>query len=232
MSMRAINLKESAAVLFDFEGTLVDFQWNLAGAVGETLEMLKASGFSIDKFIGLKYSTLMMEAMRGAAETGQSPAEMRSKIGSIYDQYDEDALSRWTLRPKAGEFLSALKEAEIKTGLVSNIGQRTLRKAFAKLKLDGLFNVVVNRNDVQNLKPDNEGILLALDRLGAAKEQSLFIGDSLDDIQAARAAGIKAMIILGGENKQADLLAARADELFHGFEELLKRFRDESSQFL
>jgi HAD superfamily hydrolase (TIGR01549 family) len=226
--MRAINLKEHAAVLFDFEGTLVDFQWNLAGAVRDTLEMLSRSGFATETFSGLKYSSLMMAAMRRAAETGQSPAEMRSKIGSIYDQYDEDALSRWTLRPKAREFLSALKEAEIKTGLVSNIGQRVLRKAFAKLKLDGLFNVVVNRNDVQNLKPNSEGILLALDRLGAVKEQSLFIGDSLDDIQAARAAGIKVMTIIGGENKQAELLAARADALFNCYDDLLECFKEES----
>jgi HAD superfamily hydrolase (TIGR01509 family) len=225
--MPKYNLKEMEALLFDFEGTLVDFQWNLAGAVRKTLEMLRASGFATEKFSGLKYSTLMMAAVRSAAETGRSPAEIRTRIGSIYDQYDKDALSRWTLRPKAREFLSALKTAEIKTGLVSNIGQRALQKAFAKFKLDGLFNVVINRNDVQNLKPDGEGIRLALNRLGAAKEQSLFIGDSLDDIQAARAAGIKAMIILGGENPKADLLAAQADALFNCFDDLLDCFKEE-----
>ena len=225
MSMRAINLKEHAAVLFDFEGTLVDFQWHLAEAVRETLAMLEASGFASEKFSGLKYSALMLKAQQAAAEAGRSPEEVRNKIGLIYDRFDEDALSRWTLRPKAGEFLSALRAAGIKTGLVSNIGQRILGKAFAKLKLDGLFDVAVNRNDVQNLKPHPEGILWALDRLGIPQEKALFIGDSLDDIQAARAAGIKVMTIIGGENKPAELLAARADALFNNYEELLDPFR-------
>jgi len=173
----------------------------------------------------LKYSALMLKAQQAAAEAGRSPEEVRNKIGLIYDRFDEDALSRWTLRPKAGEFLSALRAAGIKTGLVSNIGQRILGKAFAKLKLDGLFDVAVNRNDVQNLKPHPEGILWALDRLGIPQEKALFIGDSLDDIQAARAAGIKVMTIIGGENKQAELLAARADALFNNYEELLDPFR-------
>ncbi|RPI71395.1 MAG: HAD family phosphatase, partial [Desulfobacteraceae bacterium] len=214
-SMNPLPLDEPKAVLFDFEGTLVDFQWNLAEAVRETLAMLAASGFALEKFSGLKYSALMLQAQQAATEAGRSPEEVRNKIGLIYDRFDEDALSRWSLRPKADAFLSALRAAGIKTGLVSNIGRRILGKAFAKLKLDGLFDVAVNRNDVQNLKPHPEGILWALDRLGVPKEKALFIGDSLDDIQAARAAGIKVMTIIGGENKQAELLAARTDKLFH-----------------
>ena len=72
--------KKVEAVLFDFEGTLVDFQWNLAGAVRETIEMLKTSGFPIDRIRSRKYSTLMKEAMETASEMGRSPDEVREKI--------------------------------------------------------------------------------------------------------------------------------------------------------
>jgi beta-phosphoglucomutase-like phosphatase (HAD superfamily) len=62
---------EVDAVLFDFEGTLVDFQWKLAEAVAEALEMLRGMGFPKDGIRSRKYSTLMTEAtqMRSGSES-------------------------------------------------------------------------------------------------------------------------------------------------------------------
>ncbi len=221
LSMEKGFFRNLAAVLFDFEGTLVDFQWNLAGAVREVLETLKRSGFPIDRFQSKKYSTLMNEAMRIAAEIGRSPEEVREKIGAIYDRFDEDALTRWTLRPKARNFLSALRTKGMKAGLVSNVGIRAIEKALRKMEIHQFFDVVVSRNDVKALKPSSEGIRLALNRLQVQKERALFIGDSLDDIHAAREAGLGVIIILGGENPKPDLLSANPDFLIRTYTELI-----------
>ncbi len=214
-------------ILFDFEGTLVDFQWNLTGAVHETLEMLKASGFPTDRLQNLKYSTLMREAMKMALEIGQPSDEARNKIGAIYDRYDEDALSRWSLRPQAREFLYAIQKKGIMVGLVSNVGKKGLGRALSKLNLENLFRAVVTRNDVQTLKPSGEGIKLALHQLQVIKDKALFIGDSLDDISAAKEAGLKVMIILGGENPKPDLLSANPDFLIQTFDEPIAFLKEE-----
>jgi FMN phosphatase YigB (HAD superfamily) len=121
--------KDVRAILFDFEGTLVDFQWNLQGAVKETLRMLRTLRFPIQRLQGMKYSTLMTEASRIAQEIGQSADRVREKIGTIYDRFDEDALMRWSLRNGFKDFLSALKTKGIKIGLVSNVGRKALEKA-------------------------------------------------------------------------------------------------------
>ena len=218
--------KELEAVIFDFEGTLVDFQWNLEGAAQETIEMLETLGFPIDRIQGCKYSTLMNEAMKIAVELRRSPYEMREKIGAIYDRYDEDALTRWNLRNGSKNILSALKTKEIKIGLVSNVGRKALEKALLKLDLRPIFTVVVSRNDVQYLKPSGEGLILALSRLPVIKGKTLYVGDSLDDIQAAKEAGLKVMIILGGENPKPDLLTAQPDDLINHFDELLRYFEE------
>ena len=219
--------KKVEAVLFDFEGTLVDFQWNLAGAVQETIEMLKTSGFPIDRIRSRKYSTLMKEAMETASEMGRSPDEVREKIGAIYDRYDEDALTRWALRQKAKNFLSALKAKGIKTALVSNVGKKGLVKALQKLELHPFFDVIVTRNDVKAPKPHSEGIHLALNQLQVKKENTLFIGDSLDDVHAAKNAGLRVIIILGGENPKPDLLSANPDLLIQTYDELLASLKKE-----
>lgn len=226
-SMEKHFLKGRKAILFDFEGTLVDFQWNLAGAVREVLETLKRSGFPIDRIQSRKYSTLMKEAMEMASQIGRSPEEVREKIGAIYDRFDEDALTRWTLRPKARDFLSALKTKGMKTGLVSNVGIRAIERALRKMEIHQFFDTVVSRNDVKALKPNSEGIGLALKRLQVQREGALFIGDSLDDIHAAREAGLGVIIILGGENPKPDLLSANPDFLIQAYAELISFLEEE-----
>ena len=211
-------------MLFDFEGTLVDFQWKLSEAVRETLAMLKTSGLPTERLRKKKYSTLLTEAMDLAHEIGRSAEEIRKKIDAIYDLYDEDALPRWNMRPGAKEFLQTLKGKNVKSALVSNVGRRTLEKALTKLDLEDLFEVTVTRNDVRRLKPNGEGIRLALRRLKAGKDRAVFVGDSLDDVGAAKDAGLKVLIILGGENPKAELLAANPDFLFRDFSELSSLF--------
>ena len=219
--MDKIFLKDVEAILFDFEGTLVDLQWNLQGAVKETLEMLKTLRFPIQRLQGMKYSTLMLEAVRMAQEIGQSAGRVREKIGAIYDRFDEDALKRWTLREGSEDFLSALKTKGIKIGLVSNVGRKALDKAILKLDLHPFFNVVVSRNDVQSMKPSGEGLRLALSRLRVTSDKALYVGDSLDDVLAAKAAGVKVIIIMGKESSETELLSAGPDQLITHFKELL-----------
>jgi hypothetical protein len=128
---RGIRLDNIEAMLFDFEGTLVDFQWQLSAAVAETLEMLWNMGFAQDRVRSRRYSTLMTEAMQVAAEIGLSPDQVQEQIGCVYDRYDEDALTRWALRPAVKDFLKAIKAKGIRTGLVSNVGGKTLAKALS-----------------------------------------------------------------------------------------------------
>ena len=209
------------AILFDFEGTLVDFQWQLSAAINETLEMLWNMGYAPERILSRKYSTLMSEAMQAAAEIGLSPEQVRERIGEIYDRYDEDALTRWTLRPFVLESLIAIKAKGIRTALVSNLGGKTLTAALSKFCLTNYFDIVLSRSDVNNLKPSPDGLHLALAKLGVSKDASVFIGDSLDDVNAAKAAGIRVVIITAGENATEEIQAAQPDQMIRCYKELL-----------
>lgn len=214
-------MDDIGAMLFDFEGTLVDFQWKLSEAMEETLEMLWNMGFTKEMILSRRYSTLMPEAVRAAADIGLPPDQVREKIGCVYDRYDEDALTRWALRSGAKDFLNMIKAKGIRTGLVSNVGGKTLAKAFSKLDLTECFDIVLSRNDVTNLKPNPDGLNLAIEKLGICKDRSMLLGDSLDDINAARNAGIRIMIITDSENVKEDILAAQPDHVIQSYEELL-----------
>lgn len=218
-----IRLDDLGAMLFDFEGTLVDFQWKLSEAIEEALGMLWNIGFAKSRILSRRYSTLMTEAQEAADEIGLSPELVREKIGSVYDRYDEDAMTRWAVRPGVKDFLNTIKAKGIRTALVSNVGGRTIAKALSKLDLADCFDVVLSRNDVMNLKPHPEGLNRAIEKLGIGKDRIILLGDSLDDVKAARNAGIRIMIITDGENAREELLAAGPDDLIQSFEELLHR---------
>ena len=210
------------AILFDFEGTLVDFQWKLSEAVEEALETLREIGFAKDRIRSRKYSTLLKEAMQMAAEFGLQPDQVRERIGDVYDRYDKDALTRWALRPGVKDFLHTVKKKGIHVALVSNDGGKSLFKALKKLGLEDFFEVALSRNDVLNLKPSPDGINLALERMGVSRDSSIFIGDSLDDVNAARNAGLRVIIISEGENLKEEILAAKPYYVIQAYEELLR----------
>ncbi len=209
------------AVLFDFEGTLVDFQWKIPEAVAEVLEMLLSMGFGKTELKSRKYSTLVREAMEAAPRLDLRPEAVREAIGAVYDRYDEDALTRWKMRPGALDFLFALRSRGVRTALVSNVGAKALAKAITRLGLRPLLDVFLSRNDVANLKPSPDGINLALETLGARRKASLFIGDSLDDVHAAHGAGLRALIITNGETPREEILRAQPHATFERYGELL-----------
>jgi len=147
---------------------------------------------------------------------------VREKIFMVYDRYDEDALTRWALRPGAKDFLHITARRGIHIGLVSNVGNKTLSRALPKLGLERFFEVALSRNDVENLKPGPDGINLALKRMGVRKEDSIFMGDSLDDVHGARNAGLRVIIISDGENLKEEILAAKPDYVIQTYDELLR----------
>lgn len=225
--MNPLDMTGIEAVLFDFEGTLVDHQWNRKEAVEEVLKGLFGLGLPVERLRGKKYSLLKPEAMAVAKEMGRNPDEAADVVETVYERFDEEALLRWKLRPKAREFLSLLKSLKIRTGLVTNLGSKTLRRAIQRLGLDSLFDMFVTRNDVRFPKPNGEGICLALERIGVERERAFYIGDSVDDLQAAKEAGVRVAIITGGESSPSEILSQSPDMLIEDYGELITRFGKE-----
>ena len=211
-------------LLFDLEGTLVDFQWNLHGAARDAKTELRNLGFDPSTWED-NYATLRNNAVQLAAQRGIEKRAVMDCIDAIYDRYDQDAASRWSVLPSVKPTLSRLKKMHtIKMGLVSNIGRRAVDEAMPRLGLAEFFNVVITRNDVEMLKPNREGILNALAQLGATKSETLFIGDSVTDVLGAREAGVQVAIVQGGESAPTSLVVAAPNFLWRAMAELATLF--------
>jgi HAD superfamily hydrolase (TIGR01509 family) len=209
-----------AGVLFDQEGTLVDFQWRLAPAEVELHEAYHRLGYSGEAFANDNYATMWNRAYDMAAVEGREDG-LRAALYPVYDRWDADALTRWAPRPGAARVVRTLAQAGVRTGMVSNIGRPALDAALARFDLTPWLSPVVGRGDVPYMKPRPEGIHAALDTWGLSPAQVLFVGDSRADVLGARAAGIDVVIIRGGECDEGAFADIPPDAFVSGLGELL-----------
>lgn len=108
------------------------------------------------------------------------------------------------LFPGAEELLRGLKRAGVKTAIVSTKRGDTIEIILERLGLADTVELVIGSADVKRHKPDPEGVLTALDRLGARPEDTLFCGDTVLDAGAAQNAGTHFAAVLNGTTPARD----------------------------
>ena len=104
--------------------------------------------------------------------------------------------------------------------MVSNVGRAALDAALVRFGLQRSLWPVLSRDDVMHLKPDPEGLAAVLATMKAPAQESLFVGDSLADVGAARAVGMRVAIIHGGESQGAAFAAAPPDWMVARLDEI------------
>jgi phosphoglycolate phosphatase-like HAD superfamily hydrolase len=212
------------AVIFDFEGTLVDFQWQLKPAEDELRRAFAGLGFAGDAFAQGNYATMWNDAAELLAQQGRL-TELRQALCPIYDRWDLDALTRWAPRPGAAALLGRLVAGGARVGMVSNVGRSALASALARFDFARWLSPVVTRDDVTYMKPGAEGILRALAHWQAAAGDVLFVGDSRADVFGARAAGMPVAIIRGGECAESAFADAPPDHMISQLSEIISMTR-------
>ena len=94
--------------------------------------------------------------------------------------------------PYVIEMLKAFKEHGIKYGLITSKARGATDYALKLTHLDELFDFVVCSDEVKNVKPDPEGVLLAMKHFDVLnKNEVLFIGDNMFDYLTSKNAGVK-----------------------------------------
>jgi phosphoglycolate phosphatase len=211
--------KAHTAAIFDFEGTLVDFQWQLEPAEAELRRAFAELGFDSAEFCRGNYASMWNIAADLLAPLGRM-VELRQALCPVYDRWDFDALTRWAPRPGATELLRGLVASGSRVGMVSNVGRRALTEALKRFDFARWLSPVVTRDEVICMKPRAEGILRVLSDWQVAPGNVLFVGDSRADVLGARAAGMPVAIIRGGECDEAAFADAPPDHLISRLNEL------------
>jgi HAD superfamily hydrolase (TIGR01509 family) len=201
---------DPSALLWDIDGTLIDTTHLVAGGldhvyrvfVGRTLPM-----HEIRALIGIPLSE-QVRIFGDPREFGTDSAEMEAE----FIRYWEARKNEERVVPEAVAALIAGKRAGRGTALVTSKNHAEIANTLPRIGIAEYVDAVITADDVNDPKPHPEGVLLALSRLGVDPDQALFIGDTVHDLRAGQAAGVRRCAVTWGAAPRA-LLVAEAPDL-------------------
>jgi pyrophosphatase PpaX len=121
----------------------------------------------------------------------------------------------------APELIRRVKDLGYQTGLVTSKNRPGAIRGLKLAAIADHFDVLVCADDVTHPKPHPEPVLKALAQLGAAPEETLFVGDSVHDMRCGRAAGVRIAAVLWGPFGRGDLETTHPDHWLESPEDLL-----------
>jgi len=174
------------ALLFDFDGTLLNTNDLIIQTFMHVLNERFPGQYSPKdclKFIGPSLKQTFNDIAPGEED------DLIEMYRAWNIAHHDDLVSQY---PDVVSTLEQLKAQGIKLAIVSTKRNDTIDRGLSIMGATHLFDVRIGTDDVTNVKPDPEPVLLALKRLGIDKEDAIMIGDNSHDIEAGHRAGVRA----------------------------------------
>ncbi len=214
--------KRFDAVLFDLDGTLIETAPDLCGALNYTLAEAGREAVQLDQvrhMIGDGARTMLRLGLRA---TGKEPGdeEIEQWFQVLLDYYWDHVADQSFAFPGALAVVESMRAAGLKTAVCTNKPVGMSNRLFEKLAIDHLFDAVLGGDSLAVRKPDAGHIQGTLDAIGVAPERAVMIGDSANDLNAARNAGIPVVLVTFGYTT-VPVQELDADALIDHFDELL-----------
>jgi len=197
-------------VFFDLDGTLVDTTDLILASCAHTFERHLGTvppRAALVATFGRSLPEVLREVARGAG-VADPDAEAAAMLATY--RAHNDAVHDELIRPFDGveQMLATLHAAGLHLGVVTSKRERAARRGLARYGFEGAFEVTVFHDDTVLHKPHPEPLLAAAARAGVAPSASVYVGDSVHDVAAGRAAGMFTVAALWGPFPRADLEAA------------------------
>lgn len=195
------------AVLFDLDGTLVDTLADLAAAINATradFELPSISPAIAAGYVGRGVGPFVMDALAygGSGEVVASRPEALSRFRAHYRAVNG---THSALYPGVMDGLRQWREVSRGLAVVTNKGTEFTSPLLERMDLAAFFDLIVCGDTLARRKPDPDPVLYACRELGVGPANTLFIGDSINDALAARAAGVRALAVPYGYHGNTDV---------------------------
>ena len=217
-----------SAVLFDLDGTLLDTIEDLAEAVNHMLADLKRPQRTlteIHSFVGKGMAHLVQRCLNEHAPEPATSEQITTAITLFRKHYTSINGKSTRLYPGIIETLNRLHKQAIKLAVVTNKADAFTHTLLEKMGIDRYFDTVVCGDTLPTRKPDPAMLEHTCQLLQIEPQQAVMVGDSNNDAQAARAAGIPVLLVRYGYSEGQPVDTIECDGLVSGALELFDHIR-------
>jgi len=209
------------AVAFDLDGTLLDTVHDLAAAVNLLLAELGHASLSTEvvrDLIGKGAADLIGKALTRARGTPPRDGEGAALLPRYQHGYATILGRQTRLFPGVRAGLDRMHGAGFRLAVITNKATRFVQPHLEQAGIAHYFDVVIGGDDAVAKKPDAAPLFLAARRLGVSPARMLMVGDSVNDVSAARAAGSPVVVVPYGYNEGAPVQTLAADGIVDSLE--------------
>jgi phosphoglycolate phosphatase len=225
------------AILFDKDGTLIDFDRTWGPAAYEVMRTLAGGDparlrrlMQVSAYVEAERRFLPSSPLVGGSSSEYGPlwaeALGRPPGRALYREMDRLFL-HWGLETLApigdpAAILGRLRAGGFRLGIATNDAEASARAQAARLRLLDLCPFIVGYDSGHGSKPDPGMIQAFVRQHGLLPGEVAMVGDSVHDLRAARAAGVVAVAVLTGPlgEEARESLAGDADHILGSIADL------------
>lgn len=216
---------QDGAFIFDLDGTLVDSVPDITRAINLALMAVKRptrDESDVRRWIGNGAKALVRRALSsGFRPTIDVPQSLLEETYSQFLKYYSNTLCvASTLYPGVKETLAELKNIGYPLAIATNKPTRFIAPICETLGIDTFFSVCVGGDSLPEKKPSPLPLAHLCHQLNKHASQCIMVGDSKNDILAAKAAGMRSVGLTYGYNYGESISKYHPDWVFDDFSEI------------
>ncbi len=216
-----------ALMIFDLDGTLAHTMPQLAVAVRQMCERLgfeKPSFAQVADYIGNGIPLLIARSLKQDvnAKAQDLDEALAKKAREIFNEvYFQGLDKNYELYPLVKEFLAYAKERGIKLAVLTNKAQSFAVPLLGYMGIASFFDLILGGEILKERKPDPTPVRFIMDKFNATPQDTVMVGDSVNDFLAGQNAGTCVVAFTFGYNRGLDVRDSKPDYVFDSYKQLL-----------
>lgn len=204
-----------SAVIFDLDGTLVTFSLDVKACRTEIINYLAEQEIPRELFSMRETAFDMLIKAKKHLKTKPTCEaafpDIKRKVQSIVEKHELMSAKVTKMFPGIPETLKSLKDMNLKLALCTISGKKATQLILERFNLEHIFDVVITRDQVSEVKPHPEHLEAVLEALNVLPQNSVIVGDSVKDVVCASRVNVISVGVTTGLSTKEDLVSCGAN---------------------